>query len=89
MLKHDLEAKLMDSELELTLGYKLRRILQDVERVEGNQATKEMLYDLVDVVLTVSEQTRELESRVAALYALRRLEREVVVADVEWEQAGK
>jgi len=74
MLAKDLELNLQVCEIPADASYTIRSLIQDIQRVESNQATREMLYEMVDLTLGLYGQVAELKSQVAILVALRAAE---------------
>jgi len=74
MLAKDLELSLQLSEIHPAVSYTIRSLIQDIQRVENNQASREMLYELVDLTLNLYGQVAELKSQVTILMALRSAE---------------
>jgi len=74
MLAKDLELSLQLSEIHPSVSYTIRSLIQDIQRVESNQASREMLYELVDLTLNLYGQVAELKSQVTILMALRSAE---------------
>ena len=71
MLAKDLELSLQLSEIHPAVSYTIRSLIQDIQRVESNQASREMLYTLVDLVLDLYGQLAETKSQVAVLMGVQ------------------
>ena len=64
------------------LSRRLKNVVSEIEETVGNEKTREMLYELVDIVLQMGQRVRALETKVTGGSGLDELSRKSVHAPV-------